>query len=265
MNALPTFLAGTPVAVLAGFDLTTAILVVSQRPMVDHWSTLASFSSTLLLIGATAFLATLALAARAQFIVIDPGQAHAWFPEMVLDDEIFNNMRKIVWVSQERVADLVKQATWSWSFGLFLTGIGAGLGVLSYGINAGHILAACVLGVGSLVVVCILNRRTDRVPNRVKRMKNLPPLLTDRALDLMLKGGSPATEARGTNDTSGAAPNPAGLSTRLRVGFTGRHKSRWFGIVVSFAAANRATESKGLRRGRKSASSLTHSSEVDRP
>src|ERR1022692_1794763 len=70
LSALPGFLAGTPVAVLAGFNLATAILVVSQRPNPDKWMIWASASSTCLFLGAAAFLVTMALSGRAQFLAL---------------------------------------------------------------------------------------------------------------------------------------------------------------------------------------------------
>jgi len=156
LSALPGFLAGTPVAVLAGFNLATAILVVSQRPNPDKWAIWASASSTCLFLGAAAFLVTMALSGRAQFLALDPAQAAAWWPEVALNEANLKSVRNRVWESQKRVADLIQKASFIWIAGLVLTAAGAGSGVLSYKINFGHWLAAGALLLGAAVVAFVV-------------------------------------------------------------------------------------------------------------
>jgi hypothetical protein len=218
LYALPTLLAGTPVAVLAGFDLATALLVVGQRPTPDHWDTWATSSSTLLLCGAAAFLATLVLSVRAQFVAIDPEQARTWFPEMVLGDGPLETIRKLVWQSQQRIKRLMLAAVWVWTGGLMLTAVGAALGVLSYKINFGHILAACVLGLGTSVVAVMFNWSTGRVPKELRSAKP-PPHLTSRARELILGGRSAVVDPKAKGADSSAKNSVASSRTDLHVTF----------------------------------------------
>lgn len=182
-NELPTFLAGTPVAVLAGFALATAVLVISQRPASGYGATMATWSATFLLIGAAVFLATLALSARAQFVAMDPEQARIWFPQIGLSEDALKAVRKNVWRSQRWIRKLVRAATVTWTLGLILNAVGAALGVLSYKIDAGHVLAACAFGVGTLVVAILFLYPTT-MPKTVESVG--APDLAPEMIDFML-------------------------------------------------------------------------------
>jgi hypothetical protein len=194
---LPAYLAGTPLAVFAGFDLSSALLVVSQRPQSDRHPLMASLSSGLLLAALSALLAALAYAGRAQSVDITPDQALSWWPETTLNPAQFDLTRRLVWASQEVVNRAVGRALFWWVAGLWITAAGIAVGVLSYGTAAGHWIAAFVLPAGLVPVTRLFSRSQTLAGAASKRMN----LISDRARDLIVRPVTPPSGASGCDSS----------------------------------------------------------------
>jgi hypothetical protein len=196
-SSIPGFLAGTPVSVLAGFNFTSAILIVSQRPMPDHWAIWSNWASGLLFVGAAVFLIVLALAGRAQFVSMTPEQAVSWWPELALDKDELTKVRNRVWTAEQRTKGLITTSTRVWVLGLVLTAAGAATGLLSYGTTHGHICVAVALGVSMVIVALVYFINPEGA-------KSTPAQeLSDRATELMLR--APEVSPLGQTEE----PNPA--------------------------------------------------------
>ena len=181
--AIPGYLAGTPVAVLAGFALASAIFILGTRPNPDHWPDLASASCGALLLASAFFLVTLALAGRAEFVTLSPDQAETWWPELALDKASLEVVRDRVWHSQAETEKRIDQAVKSWIVGLVFFVGGSVLGVLSYDTTTAHGLLVIPFVVVSLFAGIIFLRDDSLAENRYS-WHAWP--LSKRAQELML-------------------------------------------------------------------------------
>ena len=180
---MPAFLAGTPVAVLAGFDFSSTLVVLSQRPTEDSWERWAGASAGLFLIAATCFLVSLALAGRAQFVMVTPDQAAAWWPEIRLDGARLDRVRSIVWESRDVVKARVHQARRAWTFGLWFTALAVGVGILSYGFGAERLVAAAVALLGVAVVSLVDGRQDSLAGAKDQELTTLTPRAASLVVD----------------------------------------------------------------------------------
>jgi hypothetical protein len=224
-TTIPGFLGGTPIAVLAGFDLTSALFVVAQRPQADHWTRDAGLSSAGFLIASALLIGALAFAGRAQFVLITPDQAKSWWPELALNQTELRKIREVVYASQDHVDRLIKSASKGWLAGLWMTAAAFGLGAWSYGLQhtvllVGGALAALILLAASWVFIGEEHLRPAPVhplttdaerllhDDRFEDLASIPPTRTEGAT---MPADHPALPAGDNPPVASPAPANAGM------------------------------------------------------
>ena len=150
------YLGGTPIAVLAGFTLTTAVTVVGQRPTeATALAALAPWSSLALVISSGCLFLALVWTGWATDVLVTPDEALSWFPEGRLDAERFEDARYLVRRGRVRSTALLRRALALWSTGVAVGGAGLSLALLSYGTNAGFVVASVGAALTGLVVALV--------------------------------------------------------------------------------------------------------------
>lgn len=218
--SLPTYLASTPLAVLAGFALTSALVVVSIRPRNDPQPQpdLASSSCGLFLFSVSLLLVSLAYGWQAQAASMTPDQALSWFPEARLNRNALEATRKLVWLSRQLAEKKIALARRWWLVALLFVASAIATAVLSYGCTTGHYVAAFAI-VPGLIFVGYLFTRT---PMLTGAAKETPTEISDAAANLILQeplkapGTSPSAGSAEHARTESAISRPALSSARRK-------------------------------------------------
>lgn len=146
----------TPVALLAGFTLTSALVVVSQRPDGEaSVPALAGFAAALLLVSSALFLVALVVAGWAAADAQSPGDVMLWHPEGRVDPIRFRMARQLVSQGRSDATRELVTAGRLWCGGVFLTGVGTCLALLSYETTRPLVLAAVVAMVTGAAVAIV--------------------------------------------------------------------------------------------------------------
>jgi MFS family permease len=185
-----TAVGGTPISVLAGFSLTSAIMIASARGGV--WRDVAVIFFA---IAASAFILALSLIVDAINYAASPDIRLAYTPEAKVCEEVLQQQRKFQredeWLLDIYNRHIVRSTT----AGVVSSLLGLGAALLTARVSWGIIAGVVVLAVVTVVVALNFFNKAGRLfprPHHVPAPRRSPPPLDDlgRAAVLGVQGDS---------------------------------------------------------------------------